>query len=195
MNNFAIVSAVILIVSLARALPHPIPISISALALFAAVYLPQKWLAFLVFFGGLFISDLVLGLHPMIPVVYASLISVLFVGFKLSRNLDTQKIVRATVLGSLFYFLLTNFGVWVLGGCDWTAAEAREFPLTFAGLMSAFAGGFPGLPKKILSDLLGSSLLFGAFPWAYKTLAGVRTLWLVRCRQPVFSSVKENANE
>jgi len=182
-NNFAIVSAVILIVSLARVLPHPIPISISALALCAAVYLPQKWSAFLLFFGGLFISDLVLGLHSMIPVVYVSLVPVLCVGFWLKKTLGAQNIAGATVLGSLFYFLLTNFGVWVLGGCDWTAAEAREFPLTFAGLMSAFAGGFPGLPKKILSDLLGSALLFGIFPWAYKSLAGLHALWLLRRRQ------------
>jgi len=182
-TNFAIVSAVILIVSLARALPHLIPISISALALFAAVYLPRKRSAFLVFFGGLFISDLVLGLHPMIPVVYASLISVLFVGFKLSRNLDTQKIVRATVLSSLLYFLLSNFGVWILGGCNWT--HDREFPLTLAGFLSVFAGGFSGLPKTILSDLLGSALLFGAFPWAYKTLAGFGALWLSKRRQQI----------
>jgi len=182
-NNFAIVSAVILIVSLARALPHPIPISISALALCAAVYLPRKRWAFLVFFGALFIGDLLVGLHPMIPVVYASLISVLFVGFKLRTNLDTQKIVRGTVLSSLLFFFLSNFGVWVLGGCDW--AHGREFPLTLAGFLSVFAGGFSVLPRSILSDLLGSALLFGAFPWAYKILMGFGAVWLSRRRQPI----------
>ncbi|HEV8343523.1 MAG TPA: DUF6580 family putative transport protein [Candidatus Binatia bacterium] len=182
MARFLIISVVVLIICLARVLPHPIPVSISALALFASVYLPQKRSAFLIFFGGMFISDFVLGLHSLIPVVYASLVPILCLGFGLKKNLRAPNIAGATILGSLLYFFLTNFGVWVLGGCDWT--QAREYPPTFAGLLSAFAAAFPGLPKRILWDLVGSSLLFGIFPWAYKSLARFDRLWLLRRPQP-----------
>jgi hypothetical protein len=182
MANFIITCALILISSLARIFAHTSPIPIVALALFTAVYLPHQWSAVLVFFGGLFLSDLILGLHALIPVFYAGLIPALFVGFRLRKNLYASEIAGATVLSSLFHFLLTNFGVWVLGGCDWT--QAREFPPTFAGLMSAFAVALPGLPEKILADLLGAAVLFGAFPCAQKFLAPFHRLWFLRRRQP-----------
>ncbi len=143
---------------------------IVALALFTAAYLPDKRSAFLVFFGGLLLSDLTRGLHSMIPVVYAGLVPVLLVGFALRKNLRTTRIAGGTALGSVIYFFLTNFGVWVLGGCDWT--QAREYPPTFAGLAGAFSAAWPGLPERMLADLLASSLFFGVFPLVYRSFAG-----------------------
>jgi hypothetical protein len=174
MRTSLIISALILISYCARLLAHGSPIPIVALGLFAAAYLPNQWPAFLVFFGGLFLSDVNLGLHVLIPVVYASLVPVLFVGFRLKNNLHALKIARATVLSSLLYFFLTNFGVWVLGGCDWT--QAREFPATFAGLMNAYAAALPGLPEKTLADFLGAAVLFGALPCVYKFLGAIHRL-------------------
>jgi hypothetical protein len=181
MRTSLIVSALIVISCFARVFPHMSPVPIVALALFAAVYLPNPRSAFLVFFGGLCLSDLMLGLHALIPVVYASLIPVLFVGFRLKKNRQAPKIAGATVLSSLLYFLLTNSGVWVVGGCDWT--QAREFPATFGGLMSAFAAALPGLPKKVLADLLGVAVLFGTLPRAYKFLGAFHRWWFLRPRQ------------
>jgi hypothetical protein len=163
-------SAFVLIAYFARILPHMTSIPIVALALFTGAYLPDKRSAFLVFFGGLFVSDLALGLHGMIPVVYTGLVPVLLAGFGLRKNLRAPRIAGAALFGSLIYFFLTNFGVWVLGGCDWT--QAREYPPTLAGLAGAFSAALPGLPEKMLADLLASALFFGVFPLAYRSFAG-----------------------
>jgi hypothetical protein len=168
MASLLIVVTIIMITCFARTLPHLTPIPIVALALFVAVTLPRKRSALVFFFAGLLLSDLLLGFHWMILIVYASLVPVLCMGFELKNNLSGHNILGVTVLASLIYFFLTNFAVWVLGACEWT--QAREFPMTFAGLVSTFSAALPGLPKKILADLIGSSLFFGAFPLAYKTL-------------------------
>jgi hypothetical protein len=152
-------SAIVLMTSVGRSLPHIIPVPIVALALFTAVYLSKNRSAALVFFGGLFISDLAFGLHDLIPVVYASLVPVLFIGFKLRENLGGIEIARASVVSSLVYFLLTNLGVWVAGACNWS--DGREIPPTLAGLVSTYSAAVPLLPARMSTDLLASFLLFG----------------------------------
>jgi hypothetical protein len=119
-------SAIVLMTSVGRSLPHIIPVPIVALALFTAVYLSKNRSAALVFFGGLFISDLAFGLHDLIPVVYASLVPVLFIGFKLRENLGGIEIARASVVSSLVYFLLTNLGVWRARATGATAVKSRR---------------------------------------------------------------------
>src|SRR2546430_17194146 len=121
-----IISSIAVMSLLSRILIHDSTIPVVALALFAAVYLPSQRSSFLVFFGGLFLSDLLLGLHVLIPVVYASLVPILIVGFRLKNNLRALQIARTTMLSSFLYFCFTNLGVWVLGGCDLT--KIRQFP-------------------------------------------------------------------
>jgi hypothetical protein len=165
-----IMSAFVLIACFARTLPHLTSMPIVALALFTGASLPDKRSAFLVFFGGLFMSDLALGLHGMIPVVYGGLAAVLLIGFALRKNLRARPIAVATVSAALIYFFLTNFAVWLLGGCDWT--RGREYPMTLAGLAATFSAALPGLPEQILADLLASALFFGVLPLVQRSLAG-----------------------
>jgi hypothetical protein len=164
-----IISAIVLVACFARILPHLNAMPIVALALFTGAYLPDRRSAFLVFFGGLFVSDAARGLHSMIPVVYGALVPVLFLGLALKKKLRAATVAGATLSASLIYFFLTNLGVWVLGGCDWT--RAREYPLSLAGLAGAFSAALPGLPEKILADLLASAVFFGVFPLAYGSFA------------------------
>ena len=130
--------------------------------------------AFGSFFGALFVSDLILGLHGLIPVVYGSLVPVLWIGFRLKKDLRAWKIAGAALLGSLIYFSLTNFGVWALGGCGWI--EGPEFPKTPAGLMLAYAAALPGLPTKLFVEFLGSALLLLFLPRACKWPTELRNL-------------------
>jgi hypothetical protein len=168
MKNVFTLSAIFLITYLGG-LSHIMPVPIVALALFTAVYLSNKRSAVLVFFGGLFMADLALGLHALIPVVYASLVPVLFIGFSLRKNLGGLEIARVSVLGSVLYFFLTNFGVWLAGACNW--GDGREIPLTLSGLLSAYSAALPLLPARISTDLLASVLLFGGVLWVYKNLS------------------------
>jgi hypothetical protein len=169
MKNILAMSVIVLIACLGRSLPHIIPVPIVALALFTAVYLADKRSAALVFFGGLFIGDLAFGLHDLIPVVYASLVPVLFIGFKLRENLGGVEIARASVISSLIYFLLTNLGVWAAGACNWS--DGREIPATVPGLIGTYSTALPLLPANISTDLLASFLLFGGMLWAGKNLS------------------------
>ncbi|MBK8555036.1 MAG: hypothetical protein IPL65_04345 [Lewinellaceae bacterium] len=116
----------ILFAALSRLLPHPPNFTpIAAMGLFGAAYLQRSWMAYVVPFVALFLSDLYLN-----NVVYADL----FDGFTwfssvgiylsfalviaLSRmilhgNVTAGRVLGSSVLASVVFFLLTNFQSWL----------------------------------------------------------------------------------
>jgi hypothetical protein len=66
-------AGMIILSAASRLIPHPPNFSpIAALALFGGAQFEDKGLAFLVPLAAMFLSDLVLGLHSLIPVIYGS---------------------------------------------------------------------------------------------------------------------------
>ncbi|MFH1160215.1 MAG: DUF6580 family putative transport protein, partial [bacterium] len=73
--RFFIVLSVILVAALLRLLPHwPNFTPVAAMALFAGTYFERKQYAFAIPIAALFISDLVIGFHALMPAVYLSFI-------------------------------------------------------------------------------------------------------------------------
>ena len=59
---------------------------------------------------------------------------------------------RRFVLGSVWFFLLTNGAVWLFG--NW-------YPKTIAGLDSCFVAGLPFWRNSLIADLYGVAAFFG----------------------------------
>ena len=55
--------------------------------------------------------------------------------------------------------MLTNFGVWLIGGL---------YPRAWAGLVDCFVAAIPFFRNTLMSDLLYSALLFGGLALAEK---------------------------
>jgi len=71
-TRLAVIAGIILAAALFRLVPHwPNFTPVAAIALFGGTYLHKKYLAFLVPLTALFISDLILGFHPVMGWVYA----------------------------------------------------------------------------------------------------------------------------
>lgn len=64
------------------------------------------------------------------------------------------RIAGATFLGSLQFFLITNFGVW---------AFLNTYPRTATGLATCYIVGFPLFWNTLAGDATYAALLFGAF--------------------------------
>jgi hypothetical protein len=167
-NTTRIVAIVIAIVIAAalRLVPHPSNFSpIDAMALFSGAYLGRRGLAFAAPFGALLLSDAILGFYPGMEFVYASVAAIVLIGWAVTSRKSALRIGLGAVAGSLLFFVLTNFGVWLGSGM---------YAHTFAGLRSCYVAAIPFFQNSIAGDLLYSALLFGGFALLQRLLPAVR---------------------
>ena len=114
--NPRLVTLISLIMFLAalRLFPHPPNIvPIAAMALFAGAHFDDRRTAFLVPLGAMLISDMVLGFHSSMFLVYLAFMITVAIGFWVKHNRSLLTIVSAAFLSSMLFFLLTNFGAWL----------------------------------------------------------------------------------
>src|SRR6266481_1410969 len=152
----AILAAVLIILAAAvRILPHPWNFTpIGAMALFSGAMFRDRRVAFLFPLVSLFAGDFFVGLHRLIPVVYASFLLSVLIGTWLANHRSILRIGGAVFLGALQFFLVTNFAVWQIFG---------TYPRTPAGLAACYIAGLPFFGNTLAGDAVYSTLFFGTF--------------------------------
>lgn len=156
MRNVLIGSTLILAAALSRLIPHPANFTpIAAMALAGGVYF-NKRIALVVPLAALIISDLFIGFHNTILFVYGSFILIGLIGLWLKSHKKPLPIIGSSLLSSVLFFVITNFGVWVTGG-GWF------YPKTWQGLMECYALAIPFFRNTIVGDLIYTGVLFGLF--------------------------------
>jgi hypothetical protein len=163
----AILAAVMIILAaVLRILPHPWNFTpIGAMALFSGAMFRDRRVAFLFPLGALFAGDLFVGLHRLMPVVYASFLLSVFIGTWLANRRGILRIGGAVFLGALQFFLITNFAAWQLFG---------TYPHTPAGLAACYLAGLPLFGNTLAGDALYSTAFFGTFALAEHLLPFLR---------------------
>ncbi len=147
------ITALILGAVFSRLLPHPPNVApITAIALLGAVYYPRKWQAFLIPVVIMLLSDFFIGFHGTLPFVYGSFLLITGLGFLLRRRFSWGKLIGISLIGSVLFFLITNFGVW---------AVYDFYPKNISGLMTSYIAGIPFFRNSLLGDLGYSVILFG----------------------------------
>ncbi len=145
---------VIAIATFIRLLPHPPNFSpIAAMALFGGVYFSKKY-ALIVPIIALFISDIFLGFHPTIPFVYASFLITGLIGLWLKNHRDFKSIAVGTLLSSVLFFLITNFGVWLVGNL---------YQKNITGLIQSYIMAIPFFRYSLIGDLFYTGIFFGSY--------------------------------
>ena len=174
MIGTVIVSAIVM-----RLVPHiPNFAPITAAALFAAAYLPRKY-ALLVPLAAIAVSDyLLLYINPFSPQIFnfsqiqplsamvnpttlwvwGSFMVSGLLGLALQKHRSVARIGAITVLASLQFYLITNFGVWAAG------SYARDL----SGLATSLIAGLPFLRWTLLGDLFYAASFFGVYALATK---------------------------
>jgi hypothetical protein len=132
----AILAASLIILAAAlRILPLPWNFTpIGAMALFSGAMFRDRRVAFLFPLAALFAGDLFVGLHRLIPVVYASFLVSVLIGTFLANRRTIPRIGGAVFLGALQFFLITNFAVWKV---------FDTYPHKLAGLAACYIAGSP----------------------------------------------------
>ena len=150
-----------------RLVPHPPNFTpIDAMALFSAAYLGRRVLAFAAPLGALLLSDLVLGFYHGIATVYASVALIVLVGWIALSRVSPLRVGTAAIAGSLLFFVITNFGMWLFSGF---------YPLTTAGLAACYVVAIPFFQNTVAGDLFYSAVLFGGFALLERTVPTLRT--------------------
>ena len=152
------------VAALARLLPHPPNFApVGALSLYGGGRL-RGWQAWILPLLLMAITDpLVGGYSFATPFVYASFLINVWIGTRLRATESPLRIGGAAVLGSLQFFLITNFGVWL--------GSAFAYPHTLSGLAACYTAAIPFYGLTLASDLLCSGALFGLHAWLSRSLA------------------------
>ena len=170
-------AAMIFVAALSRVLPHPPNFSpIEAVALFGGAYFAKRHWALLVPLAAMFLSDMVLGLlrgglyleyfaSAGYLLVYACILLSTLLGFGLRGKVGASRVLGYSLAGSLLFFVVTNFGVWL---------SSPTYPQNAAGLLAAYLAGVPFFQWTVLGTLFYSALLFGGFELLRKRVPALR---------------------
>jgi hypothetical protein len=157
------------IIALAAALrvaPHPWNFTpVGAMALFSGAVIKNRRLAFVVPLLALFLGDIFIGFHKLMPIVYASFLLTVVIGFWLRDRRTAGRITAATLAGAIQFFLITNFAVWAFG---------LTYPRTGAGLVACYVAGIPFFWNTLAGDAVYAVLFFGTFALAERLFPALR---------------------
>ena len=137
-----------------RLVPHPMNVApVAALALIGGMYFGRRYALWMPL-AILAMSDLVLNSRMGYPVIYwprlidyAAFAAVGALGMWL-RTRPTGAKVTGAVATPFFFFILSNFGVWLFG-----LNLANEFyPKTWAGLVECYTAALPFLRGTLIGD-------------------------------------------
>jgi hypothetical protein len=186
---------------LIRLLPPPANFTpVGALGLFGGARL-GSWLAYVLPLAVMAVSDVLLWTirghsdftllkYAFNPWVYASFLLAVLWGRLLLRNGSAARIAAVSVLVSVQFFLVTNFGVWLASGVDpqtlpdgaavvfqdnpkFAAPVPLHYSRNLSGLIACYVAALPfagtNAPplgffgNQLLGDLFYSALLFGVY--------------------------------
>lgn len=147
---------------------------VAATALMAGSYLGLPWGLLL---PGLVmvVSDTVIGFSswPITAAVYGSFGATVWLGRGLLQQRTAWRVIEASLLASVLFYLVTNAAVWAFSGM---------YPLTAEGLRMSYWWGIPFFRNTLLGDLIFTG---GFFLAARMAVAAARALFAVEGEQYV----------
>ena len=140
-KNF-IITVIMLAAVLTRLVPHlPNFTPITAIALFGGLYISNRLLAYALPLFIMAVSDAFLGFYSITIFVYAAFMIVTLIGTKRKKPS-----ILTIFLGSLSFFIVTNFGVWLTG----------SYGYTLSGLVNCYILAIPFFGYSLISTLIFS---------------------------------------
>ena len=155
--------------AMVRLLPHPPNFApVGATSLFAGARLPV-WQAYLVPLVLMAITDPFYAAFYHVPAfsvfqvfTYGSFLIGVWLGRRIRATESISRIGAFSVLNSVQFFALTNFGSWL-----WF----QTYPRTAEGLLSSYVSAIPFFGRTLASDLIYTGVLFGLYAWLSRTVA------------------------
>ena len=139
----------IIVAALMRLIPHPPNfVPITAIAIFAGVKFNNIKIAYAIPISIMLISDLFIGFYSISLFVYLAFILIITYS-----SLIKKYSLKNIILSSVMFFVITNFGVWLMGG----------YPKSIEGLVLCYTMAIPFFTNSIIADLFFSAILYYGF--------------------------------
>jgi Family of unknown function (DUF6580) len=153
MMNFIVAVLLILFAAFSRLIPHPANFTpIAAIALFSGVYLDKKYFI-IIPSAAMLLSDIFLGFHSTMIWVYGSFAIIALLGLWLKSHKNVGYIFGTTLVSSVIFFIVTNFGVWLSG----------YYGYSFSGFAECYIMAIPFFRNSVAGDLFYVTALFGIY--------------------------------
>ncbi len=142
-----------------------------AMALFSGSIVKDKKFSFLLPILSMLVSDIIYevlfrvnissvpGFYSGQLTNYILFAAVTIIGF-IIRKENLLHIAAGSVLGATFYFVASNFVVWIGGGLG---LDNLPYAKTWDGLMTCLAAGIPFYKGSLFATLFFSAILFGGY--------------------------------
>ena len=146
MNYLKISLGILIVLAASRFVPHPpnftslLALSFYVPAIFGISYIPAIVFSF-------FVTDAIIGFHEITLFTWGSVVLVGYLSKFLYQN-SKNRIIGA-LTGVLIFFIVTNFGVWIMGG----------YGYTYKGFLECYTLAIPFLGNNILSTLIFSIVI------------------------------------
>jgi hypothetical protein len=147
-----------------RLLPHaPNFTAVAASGLFAGAVLRSRMLGLVVPLAAMALSDSVLGFYdwPIMAAVYFGFAVPACLGW-VFRRFHLALLVPAAAVCSLFFFVETNFAVWLFGGI---------YPHRLDGLIACYVAALPFFQNMLSGDIFWTATILSSF-WVARTCHG-----------------------
>ncbi|MBI3695114.1 MAG: hypothetical protein HY238_09800 [Acidobacteria bacterium] len=147
-----------------RLIPHPWNVTpMAAMFLFSGSTFRSKRDALLAPLLALMLSDYAV-VHLLYhgqyrwftPYTWIAFLLVGLIGFTLRHRITAARVAGASLAGSVVFFAVSNFGVWLMG---------TMYPKTAAGLAACYVAAIPFFRNTVLGDLFYAALMFGSYYW------------------------------
>jgi len=136
----------IILLALSRLIPHPPNFTpILGMAVFSGAIINKKIVAYLVPLAAMLFSDLYLGFHSGMPIIYFTLAICVLIGTFIESRVTILNSILGITAGVLVFYLITNFTVWYGSGM---------YENSFSGLITCYVMGLPFLQNTFISSLI-----------------------------------------
>lgn len=158
--RLALLVALVVIAALTRLMPGRPPnfSPIEAMALFAGAVFASRYVAVLVPLAAMLISDMVIGLHSGMWLVYGCMAVIALAGTRLAGRISALRVVGYGLGAAVFFFVVTNFAVWA-GSID---HPTPMYTPDLQGLINCYIAAIPFFRNQVAGVLVYSAVLFGA---------------------------------
>lgn len=148
MNYIKFTFGIFIILAVSRFIPHPPNFtSLIALSFYVPVIMGRKFIPAVIL--SFFITDFFLGFHSIVFFTWGSVLIIGIISKYFANTILSR--VSGALFGTVVFFILTNFGVWVLG----------SYGYTFDGLMVCYALALPFLAYSFISTFIFSGVIEG----------------------------------
>ena len=154
LESYYLPIVLILILSFSRLIPHPPNFTpIIAVAIMSSYFFKNIYLSFATLLVSMLLADAFIGFYSNMLFVYLSLLLIVFIFHKISEKMNFKNLFICGFIGSLIFFIISNFGVWVLGS---PGVLDLPYEKNLNGLVDCYILAIPFFGNTFLSTLIFS---------------------------------------